>query len=205
MPMRDIEFYFDFGSPNAYFVHKVLPGLAERAGARALWKPVLLGGSFKATGNQSPMMAFGQVKGKLAYEQREIERFVKKHLLSEYQFNPHFPVNSLLMMRGAIFAEREGMLSAYVDACFSAMWETGQAMADPDVVRQVLDGAGLNGAAILEWAQEPAVKEALKERTEEAVARGLFGVPTIFVGDEMFFGKERLGQIEDHLLAAKSG
>ncbi|MEM1379328.1 MAG: 2-hydroxychromene-2-carboxylate isomerase [Pseudomonadota bacterium] len=197
---KAIEFYFDFGSPNAYFAWRVLPEIARRTGAEIVLKPVLIGGIFKATGNQPPMMAFGKVQGKLAYEQLEIQRFIKKHQLTEFQFNPGFPINTLLMMRGAFaVTSGGGDIDPYVAACFKAMWEDGEKMDDPDTVLRVLNDAGLDGAAIIAGAAEADVKEALKTETAAAVERGIFGLPTFFVGDEMFFGKERLGQVEDEL------
>ncbi|NRA29831.1 MAG: 2-hydroxychromene-2-carboxylate isomerase [Parvularculaceae bacterium] len=201
MTEKTVEFLFDFGSPNAYFSWRVLPQIAERAGATIVPTPVLLGGIFKATNNQSPMMAFGNVQGKLAYEQIEIQRFIKKHQLTEFQFNPNFPVNTLHLMRGAVYAAQQGFMDAYLSAGFKAMWEQGLKMDDPEVFTGALDAAGLDGAAIFAGTQDAAVKDGLKQNTENAVARGVFGIPTFFVGDEMFFGKDRLGQVEDELNA----
>jgi len=199
MAGKTLEFLFDFGSPNAYFAWKVIPGILERTGAELALTPVLLGGIFKATNNQPPMMAFGQVQGKLAYEQLEIQRFIKKHQLADFQFNPNFPVNTLLLMRGSIYAQNEGILPAYVDAGFAAMWEKGLNMSDPDVFASALTAAGLDGTSILAATQDAEVKAGLKTNTDRAVERGIFGIPSFFVGDEMFFGKDRLGQVEEEL------
>ena len=196
---RVIEFIFDFGSPNAYLSHKVLPGIAARTGATVKLVPCLLGGIFKLTGNQAPFTAFGNIKGKLDYEQLELRRFVAKHGLSRFAHNPHFPMNTLLKMRGMIAAQRAGVAEAYLDAVLAGMWEEGRKMDDPEVVQAVLDAAGLDGRALLEATQNSAVKAELIANTEAAAARGVFGIPTYFVGDEMFFGKERLGQLEDCL------
>lgn len=192
-----IDFIFDFGSPNGYLAWKVLPGLAERAGATVNLIPCLLGGIFKATNNRSPVEAFGEVKGKLAYETLETRRYVEKHGLSAYRPNPHFPVNTLLIMRGLIAARRAGVGDRYLEAVLSAMWESGEKMDDPEVVRRVLDDAGLDAAALLAATQDAEVKAELIANTEAAVARGAFGIPTFFVGEEMFFGKDRLGQVEE--------
>ena len=194
-----IEFIFDFGSPNAYLSHKVLPQIAARTGAAIKLVPCLLGGIFKLTGNQAPFSAFGHINGKLAYEQLELQRFVAKHGLSRFAFNPHFPLNTLLIMRGMVAAQRAGVAEAYLDAVLAGMWEDGRKMDDPEVVLAVLNDAGLDGHALLEATQDPAVKAELVANTEAAAARGVFGIPTYFVGEEMFFGKERLEQLEECL------
>lgn len=199
MTKPTVEFLFDFGSPNAYLSWRVLPALANRTGATIVSVPVLLGGIFKATNNQPPMMAFGQVQGKLAYEQLEIQRFIKKHHLTEFQFNPHFPVNTLHLMRGSVYAASEGFLEPFLEAGFIAMWEQGLKMDDPDVFVGAMDAAGLDGQAIFASTQMEEVKAGLKANTAAAVQRGVFGIPTFFVGDEMFFGKDRLGQAEELL------
>lgn len=191
-----VDFIFDFGSPNAYLAYKVLPAILERTGAKMKLIPSLLGGIFKATNNQSPMMAFGGVKGKLEYENLETRRFIKNHGLTAFKMNPHFPVNTLTLMRGAIYAEREDFLDTYVEAGLKAMWEDGQKMDDAEVFVSVMSDAGLHGAAILAATQEPDVKAGLIVNTEAAVSRGVFGIPTIFVGDEMYFGKNTLGEVE---------
>ena len=195
--MAKIDFIFDFGSPNGYLAWQVLPGIAQRTGATVNLIPCLLGGIFKAANNRSPMEAFGEVKGKLAYEQLETQRFVKRHGLSAFRMNPHFPVNTLMIMRGLIAARRSGMGDRYLETVLSAMWEQGLKMDDPEVVKATLDAAGLDGAAILAATQDPEVKAELAANTEAAVARGVFGIPTFFVGGEMFFGKDRLGQVEE--------
>ena len=196
---RRLDFIFDFASPNAYLAYKVLPPILQRTGAELNLVPCLLGGLFKQTGNQAPMTAFGGVKGKLAYEALETRRFVEAHGLSAYRMNPHFPVNTLLIMRGLIAARRAGVAETYVPVVLSAMWETGRKMDDPQVVEQVLTAAGLDGTGLLAATQDPDVKAELVANTEAAAARGAFGIPTFFVGEEMFFGKERLGQVEAEL------
>jgi 2-hydroxychromene-2-carboxylate isomerase len=197
-----VDFIFDFGSPNAYLVHRVLPGIAQRTGATFRYLPCLLGGIFKATGNQPPMAAFAGVKGKLDYEMLETRRFIARHELTRFQFNPHFPVNTLLLMRGAIVAEIDGRLADYVEAGLTSMWERGFKMDDPEVYVEAMTRAGLDGALLLERTQDPTVKAKLAENTAAAVERGAFGIPTFYVGSEMFFGKERLGQLEEAIVAA---
>lgn len=192
-----IDFLFDFGSPNGYLAWKVLPGIAERTGAKVNIVPVLLGGLFKLTNNRSPVEAYAGIKNKLAYEGLETKRFVARHGLSAYRSNPHFPVNTLLIMRGLVAARRMGVGDRYLEAVVSAMWEQGLKMDDPAIVRDVLGKAGLDADAILAATQEPEVKAELMANTEAAAARGAFGVPTFFVGEEMFFGKDRLEQVEE--------
>ncbi len=193
--MSEIEFIFDFASPNAYLTHKVLPKMAEAVGAKVTYTPCLLGGIFKSTNNQAPMMAFANIDNKLAYERLEFTRFVKRHGLSDFVWNPHFPVTTVILMRGALVAQEQGMLGTYIEAGLRAMWEEGENMADPEVYVAALTKQGLDGSHLLDRAQEPEIKQKLIENTSNAVARGVFGIPTFFVGEEMFFGKERLDQV----------
>ncbi len=196
---KALEFIFDFGSPNAYLAMKVLPDLLERTGAELVIAPCLLGGIFKATGNRAPMLQYADVPAKLAYENLEMRRFIESHGLARFRLNPHFPVNTLLVMRGAIVAEDEGVLDDYVDTVNRAMWEQGLKMDDAEVAAAFLSENGFDGPALLARTQEPAIKARLAANTEAAVARGVFGIPTFFVGDRMFFGKDRLGQVEEAL------
>jgi 2-hydroxychromene-2-carboxylate isomerase len=196
---RSIELLFDFASPNVYLAHRVLIDIAARRGAELRIVPCLLGGIFKLANNQSPMATYAQVKGKLDYETLETQRFVTKHKLHEFHWNPHFPINTLLIMRGFIAAQHVGVANAYRETISAAMWEHGEKMDDPSVVERVLTSAGLDSAKLLTLAQSPEVKKELVSNTDAAVQRGVFGLPTIFVGKDMFFGKERLGQVEELL------
>ena len=197
---KTVDFIFDFASPNAYLAHKVVPGIAERTGAEFRYLPCLLGGIFKATGNQPPMLAFANIRNKLAYDALEMQRFIARHGLSDFRMNPHFPVITLQVMRACIAAEREGLLDKYIDVVLKAMWEDGLKMDDPQVIHRVFAEAGLPADHLMEQMQQPDIKAALIENTEKAVERGVFGIPTFFVGEEMFFGKERLDQLEQMLL-----
>lgn len=192
----NLTFYFDFGSPNAYLAHKVLPALAERTGLSVTYAPILLGGVFKLTGNRSPMEAFAGIKSKLAYEQLETRRFVARHGLIAYRQNPHFPVNTLTLMRMAVAAQDLGVFEAYVDSVFADMWERGLKMDDPDVVRAALGEAGLPAADLLAGAGQDAVKARLIEGTAQAVDLGVFGAPSFLLGEALYFGKDRLDEIE---------
>lgn len=196
---KTVDFIFDFASPNAYLAYKALPPILKRTGAKLNIIPCLLGGIFKATGNKPPMIAFGDVKGKLDYDRLEMTRFIKKHDLTKFKFNPNFPVNTLILMRAAIAAEMNGQLTAYVEAGLRAMWEDGLKMDDPEIFAKTMTAAGLDGASLLERTQDPGVKAKLAANTEAAVARGAFGIPTFYIGDEMFFGKDRLAQVEEEL------
>ena len=196
---KTLEFIFDFGSPNAYFVHRVLPPLLARTGATLQVTPCLLDGIFKATGNQAPSQAFAGVQGKMDYERLEIDRFIRAHGLSEFRMNPHFSVNTLLPMRGLVAAQMDGEGERYIDGVVHAMWEKACAIDQPPVLEAVLSEARLDAARLLERSAAAEVKRALIENTQLAVDRGVFGIPTFFVGEEMFFGKERLAQVEEEL------
>ena len=203
MPMVRLEFCFDFGSPNAYLAYRVLPTIEQRTGERFTYTPILLGGVFKATNNQSPVQAFAHVRNKLAYDQLEMRRFIERHGLHEFTMNPHFPVNTLLIMRGAVAANIDGMLTAYVEAVMRHMWAEPKKMDDPAVVRAALDASGLDGERLLARAQDADVKQKLLADTERAVERGVFGLPVFFVGDAMYFGKDRLRDVEDEIVRAQ--
>ena len=196
---KTLELIFDFGSPNAYLAMKALPELLDRTGADLVITPCLLGGIFKATGNQAPMIRYADAPAKLAYENLEMRRFIERHGLVKFRINPHFPVNTLTIMRGAIVADDEATLDDYVDAVNRAMWEDGLKMDDPQVIATFLSANGFDGPALLARTQEPEIKARLAANTEAAVARGVFGIPTFFVGDAMFFGKDRLAQVEEAL------
>lgn len=200
-----VDFLFDFGSPNAYFCHKVIPALEARTGVRVTYVPILLGGLFKLANNRSPMEAFAGIPNKRAYDALEMQRFIKKHGLTAYRMNPHFPVNTLKIMRGACAAQALGCFERYVDAVYAAMWEQGRNMADDAEILAVLSAAGLDGPALLAKSQEADVKAVLLANTERAHARGAFGSPTFFVGNDIYFGKDRLRDVEEALTAAAAG
>jgi 2-hydroxychromene-2-carboxylate isomerase len=197
-----IEFVFDFASPNSYLAYRALPAILERTGARLIINPCLLGGIFKATGNVAPGVAFADVKGKLDYEMLEFRRFIAKHRLDKFRFNPNFPVNSLMLMRGYIAAREAGVEADYLEMGLEGLWEEGLKLDDREVLARCIDSAGLDSASLLAAAQTDRVKLKLADNTAAAVARGVFGVPTFFVGGEMFFGKDRLGQVEEAVQAA---
>ena len=202
--MGAVEFHFDFGSPNAYLAHLVVPEIEKRTGAKFEYVPILLGGVFKLTNNRSPAESMRGIKNRLEYEELERQRFVRRHAITRSTFTPFFPVNTLLIMRGAVAAQLEGVFDRYVDEVFRHMWAEPKKMDDPEVVHAVLEQSGLNAAALLARTQEPAVKDRLLKNTEASVARGAFGSPTFFVGSEIFFGKDRLRDVEEELARAKT-
>jgi 2-hydroxychromene-2-carboxylate isomerase len=191
---KTVEFYFDFGSPNAYLAYKRLPAIVERTGAGLVYRPMLLGGVFKETGNQSPVA----LAAKRPNSRNDLIRFAKRYHVP-FRMNPHFPVNTLQLMRGAVAAQRDGYFEPYAEAVFRGMWEEGRSLGDPEVLRTTLREAGIDAAAFEEAIGSDDVKDRLKVLTNEAVARGVFGAPTFFVGDEMFFGQDRLDFVEEAL------
>lgn len=197
-----VQFMFDFGSPNAYLCHKVIPEIEDRTGVKFEYVPILLGGLFKLTHNRSPAEAFAGIPNKQAYDALEVKRFVAKHHLTRFQRNPFFPVNTLKIMRGAVAAQKLGSFAPYVEAMYSAMWEQGRNMDDPAEIVAVLKAAGIDADSLLEASQLPDVKNGLLANTQAASERGAFGSPTFFVGNEIYFGKDRLRDVEEEILRA---
>ncbi len=205
--MRDVsvEFHFDFGSPNAYLSHKVIPDVEARTGVSFTYVPVLLGGVFKATGNQSPVMAFAGIRNKPEYERLEMMRFIERHGLTQaFAMNPHFPVNTLAIMRGAVAAQHLDVFKPYVNAIYAAMWQGAQKMDDPETMGRVLTAADLPADALMATAQDSGIKQELVDNTTASVERGNFGSPTFFVKERMWFGKDRLRDVEEAILAARA-
>jgi len=196
-----VEFLFDFGSPNAYLSHRVIPAIESRTGVRFEYVPVLLGGVFKATNNVSPAVSLQGIRNKGEYMQLETRRFLRRHGITEFRDNPYFPVNTLRIMRGAVAARHLGIFERYVDETYRDMWERGRKMDDPDVIRAAFDAAGLPTEELLAGIEDPAIKQELQANTERAVARGVFGSPSFFVGTELYFGKDRLREVEEEILA----
>ena len=198
MPPK-VEFHFDFGSPNAYLSHLVIPAIEKRVGLRFEYVPVLLGGVFKATGNASPAVTLAGIKNKGEYQRLEMSRFLAKHGITSYTPNPHFPVNTLQIMRGAIVAQRTGWIGRYVDEVYRHMWSEPKKMDEPEVIRAAFDESDLPAEQLLAGMQDPDVKAQLISNTEDSVRRGVFGSPSFFVGTELFFGKDRLREVEEEL------
>ena len=201
MPQR-LQFHFDFGSPNAYLAHRVLPTIEERTGLSFEYVPVLLGGVFKATGNVSPAISMQGIKNKGVYQQLEMQRFIARNEINDFAQNPHFPVNTLLIMRGSIAAERMGCFPRYVDEVYRHMWSEPKKMDDPQVIHAALASSDLPVEELIAATQDPEIKAKLLANTEASVARGNFGSPSFFLGDEIYFGKDSLRELEDAIRAS---
>jgi 2-hydroxychromene-2-carboxylate isomerase len=191
------QFLFDVGSPNAFLSHQAIPAIEARTAAKFDYIPVLLGGLFKATNNKSPAETLVGIKNKREFHEIETQRFVRRFRVKPYVMNPFFPVNTLHLMRCAIAAQFEGVFEKYVDAAFHHMWAEPKKMDDPAVALKALSDSGLEAAKLFARAQDADVKARLIENTQSAVERGAFGSPTFFVGNEMFFGKEQLREVEE--------
>ena len=196
---KTVDFYFDFASPNAYLSHQVVPGIEERTGAKFNYIPVLLGGIFKATNNKPPMEAFFGILNKNEYQSVEMKRFQERHGIDKFKMNPHFPVISLQIIRGAVGAQQDGYLDKYIDEVLKHMWEEPKKMDDPEVIKEAFTESGFDADRLMNQMQDPEIKAQLIENTEKAVKRGTFGIPTFFIGDDIYFGKDTLWQVEEAL------
>ena len=197
--MLKVEFHFDFGSPNAYLSHLVIPEIERRTGVEFEYVPILLGGVFKLTNNRSPAESLAGIKNKLEYERLEMSRFIRRHRITRFRPNPFFPVNTLTLMRGAIAARSLAVFDRYVDEIFRHMWADPKKMDDPSVLSAALEESGLDADRLLELVQTREIKDELLANTERSVERGTFGAPTFFVGDDIFFGKDRLRDVEERI------
>jgi 2-hydroxychromene-2-carboxylate isomerase len=200
-PPLKVEFHFDFGSPNAYLAELVLAPIEQRTGVKFDYVAVLLGGVYKATGNMSPADSLRAIKNKPAYNTLETERFLRRHSITKFRMNPFFPVNTLALMRGAVAAGFEGVFESYFHAAYHHMWVEPKKMDDPQVFRDAFLSSGIDIDRIVARAQQDDVKKKLIENTNSAVARGSFGSPTFFVGDEIYFGKDSLRDVEEEIVA----
>jgi len=201
--MITVEFHFDFGSPNAYLSHLVIPEIEKRTGAKFEYVPILLGGVFKLTNNRSPAESLVGIKNKPEYERLEMNRFLRRHGITRFRSNPFFPVNTLMLMRGAIAAQSLGVFERYVDEMYRHMWAEPKKMDDLNVLRAAFDESGLDNERFFELVQTPEIKDRLLQNTQRSVERGTFGAPTFFVGEDMFFGKDRLREVEELIVASR--
>ncbi|WP_342726771.1 2-hydroxychromene-2-carboxylate isomerase [Bradyrhizobium sp. B097] len=199
-PLR-VEFHFDFGSPNAYLAELALPGIERRTGVKFDYIPVLLGGVYKATGNMSPGESLRGIKNKPEYNALETERFLRRHNVTKFAMNPFFPVNTLALMRGAVAAQFEGVFESYFRAAYTHMWVEPKKMDDPQVFREAFLSSGIDIDRLIARAQQDDVKKKLIDNTSDAVARGSFGSPTFYVGNEIFFGKDKVREVEEEIVA----
>lgn len=198
-----VEYHFDFASPNAYLSHLVIPGIEQRTGVRFEYVPVLLGGLFKLTGNGPPMQTLAGIRNKPEYQRIETQRFMEAHDIKDYSANPHFPVTTLLIMRGAVHAQDTDYYDEYVKEVFRHMWSDPKKMDDAEVVREALIQSELPADEILAATQTQQVKSKLIENTTRSVDMGAFGSPTFFVDGEIYFGKDRLRDVEEAIAKAK--
>lgn len=197
--MTNCKFIFDFASPNAYLAHQLVKDISIRTGIKFEYSLALLGGIFKATNNQPPMVAFSNVFNKMNYMRKEMDRFIKKHNITKFLFNPHFPINTLQIMRGGLAASKLNCFDKYIEICLSGMWERGLKMDEVEIVAELLSSAGLDAKALMAKAQTDEIKQQLIKNTEDAVKNGVFGVPSFFINGELFFGKDTLSDIENQL------
>src|SRR5437870_5736858 len=195
-----VECLFDFRSADAYLAELVLPGIAWRNGVKFEYVPVLLGGIFKATGNMSPFDSLRGIKNKPEYQALETQRFIRRHNAAKFQQNPFFPVNTLMLMRGAVAAQLEGVFEPYFRAAYHHMWEQPKKMDDLEIFRNAFISSGIDIDRLIARAQGDDVKKGLIDRTNDAVSRGAFGSPTFFVGKEMFFGKDQVRDVEESIV-----
>lgn len=197
---KQVEFYFDVGSPASYLAWTQISQLAARHRAEVIYQPMLLGGVFKATGNSSP----ATVPAKGRYTRVDFQRFAKRYGVP-FAHNPFFPINTMQLMRGAVALLGTAQFAPYLDVVFKAMWVDGQDMGQPAVVAEVLGRAGFDPGELMAKSNDPAVKDRLREITERAIEHGVFGAPTMFVGNEMFFGQDRLDFVEEALAQSATG
>jgi 2-hydroxychromene-2-carboxylate isomerase len=195
-----VEFQFDFGSPNAYLAELVIPAIERRTGVKFDYVPVLLGGVYKATGNMSPGESLRGIKNKPEFQELETQRFLRRHNITTFRRNPFFPVNTLMLMRGAVAAQLEGMFEPYFRAAYHHMWEAPKKMDNIEVFSAAFKSSGIDIERLIARSQHDDVKKRLIDQTGDAVSRGTFGSPTFFVGREMFFGKDQLRDVEDSIL-----
>ena len=196
--MVKIKFVYDIASPNGYLCHKVIPDFEAKYSVKFDYFICLLGGIHKLSNNTPPMIAYAGIPNKNSYFSKEIERFVKFHKIENFQMNPHFPINTLTMQRGALVAEERGILMDYIDVMAKGMWEEQINLGDKDILIEYLNKSGLEGSDIIEQTSNDAIKQKLIKNTEEAVAMGAFGVPTFFIDEQMFWGKEALREMPDY-------
>jgi len=203
MAMPKVEFHFDFGSPNAYLSHLVIPEIERRRSVKFGYVPVLLGGVFKLTGNRSPAESLAGIRNKPEYQRIETERFIRQHGITRFTHNPFFPVNTLMIMRGSVAAQKLGLFERYLDEVYRHMWAEPKKLDDPAVLRAALVESALPADKLFELAQTPEVKDGLLANTQRSVERGTFGSPTFFDGDEIFVGKDKLRDVEEEIASRK--
>lgn len=193
---KTVEFFFDLGSPATYLAYTQLPKICAQTDSQLVYKPMLLGGVFKATGNASPAM----IPAKGRYMFKDLDRYAQRYDVP-LKFNPHFPINTLMLMRAitGMQVRHPERFQAFIDCLFSALWVEGRNLDDPATIAAVLTENGFEPNAVLALTADEHIKTVLKENTEQAVQRGVFGAPSMFIGDELFFGQDRLDFVREAL------
>lgn len=193
---KSVEFYFDLGSPASYLAYTQLPKICAETNSELIYIPMLLGGVFKATGNASPAMI--PAKGRYMFE--DLDRYAKRYGVP-LRFNPHFPINTLMLMRAVtgIQLRQPERFQAFIDCLFTALWVEGRSLDEPETVAAVLSDHGFDQLEVLALSNDESVKAVLKDNTETAVKRGVFGAPSMFIGKQLFFGQDRLDFVEEAL------
>ncbi|MCL9801608.1 2-hydroxychromene-2-carboxylate isomerase [Pseudomonas sp. AKS31] len=193
---KSVEFYFDLGSPATYLAYTQLPKICAETNSELIYIPMLLGGVFKATGNASPAMI--PAKGRYMFE--DLDRYAKRYGVP-LRFNPHFPINTLMLMRAVtgIQLRQPERFQAFIDCLFTALWVEGRSLDEPETVAAVLSDHGFDPLEVLALSNDESVKAVLKDNTETAVKRGVFGAPSMFIGKQLFFGQDRLDFVEEAL------
>ena len=194
--MKRVEFFFDVGSPYSYLAYRQLPKIASAKGADIVWRPMLLGAVFQAAGNASP----ATIPMKSSHLTVDLERWAK-YFNVPFKSNPHFPINTLQLMRGAIGMQMRGEeeFQRYLSTIFSAMFEHPRNLGNPEELAAALEAGGISPALFMELIADDKVKQALKKNTDEAISRGVFGAPTFFIGHDMYWGQDRLHFVEQAL------
>ena len=198
----NVDFIFDFASPNAYLCHKAIIQLEKKHGIKFNYIPCLLGGLMKRSNNQPPMIAFGEIPNKMKYEfDTAFNRFMREYQIEHFKMNEHFPVNTISLIRGAIVAQKNNFFDEYVEIVLSGMWENSLKLDTAESLHQLLSEHDCHADLVIGEIAKDETKAELIANTNNAVEKGAFGIPTFFIGDEMFFGKESLREIRD--LASK--
>ena len=194
----NVDFIFDFASPNAYLCHKAIQNLEKTHNIKFNYVPCLLGGIMKLSNNQPPMLTLAEIPNKMKYEfDTAFNRFMREHSITKFKMNEHFPVNTISLIRGAIVAQKNNFFDAYVEIVLSGLWEQSLKLDSPEALRELLIKNDCHADLVIEGIAKEEIKEELIANTSEAVEKGAFGIPTFFVADEMFYGKDSLRELKE--------
>ena len=194
----NVDFIFDFASPNAYLCHKAIRNLEKTHNIKFNYVPCLLGGIMKLSNNQPPMVTLAEIPNKMKYEfDTAFNRFMREHSITKFKMNEHFPVNTISLIRGAIIAQKNNFFDAYVEIVLSGLWEQSLKLDSPEALHELLIKNDCHADVVIEEIAKEEIKEELIANTSEAVEKGAFGIPTFFVADEMFYGKDSLRELKE--------